>query len=490
MKPAHLAPKSKSHLRTAIVTTAITALLASGVVALTMPASATTATALADGERLTFVPTASDHLAATTTNTRTNSRVEPNGDILAPAQNGDSYRYKNVHPTFADVDAVVTVEDIVNLEDTAPSPDVPDRLEILDEWSVTSDINRFIRIEADTDNSNLHGTAKIKVEFYVSGTNTRVTFPTLGVNAYDIDDNQFIEFEGHTSKQLFSSSHVVESVPRTGVERFTAPLGEDTYTTGGIGSDTATAYTVGRVKANYTNAHTVVFSVGAWGGSAFEMDFGPGVSWGSGQAPSERPVTQSSGGGSSSPVKVVTNVSPTQVTASREIITLTGQNLDTATEVFIGGIKARIVSKANGKLQVKPPKGLKGFVDLELKGTLNPVSRIKALEYLTGKAASAVRKAEIVVGGFDHNSRVLTSRIKTRIERLIDKYPELQTVTCTGFTSLPRRANDVRLSTNRGVEACRFAKAYKPSLVVEVEQGIEDPRPGSNVRRVRVALSQ
>jgi hypothetical protein len=101
-----------------------------------------------------------------------------------------------------------------------------------------------------------------------------------------------------------------------------------------------------------------------------------------------------------------------------------------------------------------------------------------------------VRKAEIVVGGFDHNSRVLTSRIKTRIERLIDKYPELLTVTCTGFTSLPRRTNDVRLSTNRGVEACKFAKAYKPSLVVEVEPGIEDPRPGSNVRRVRVALSQ
>ena len=476
-------PRHQSTSRKSAAFAAILSLLVSGVISLSLPAQATTATELVEGERLSFVPSADD------VSNQTNG-VDSDGDIHDPASSGDSYRYKDVHPTFADVDAVVTVLDFVNLADG----ETADRLEKLDDKTSDATIDKFIRTDADVIDDDLHGTATFRVEFFVSGTSTRVTFPSIGVNAYDIDNDQFVEFEGHSSVQLFPSSAVTPGTPVSGVQRFTGGP-DNTSSSGGFGADSATAYTAGRVKVNYTNAHTIVFRIGAWKGSGFEFDFGPGVAWGAGQAPvSQSPQQVASPAVESvmgSPVKSVVTINPTSITVDREIITLTGANLDTATEVYVGGVKAEIFSQSKFRLQVLAPRGLTGLVDLELRGSLNSVVRLLALEFISSSATVASeRKAKIVVGGFAPNSKVLTNRIMKRIERLIDRYPELNTVRCTGFTSLPRRANDVRLSTNRGTEACKFAKAYKASLTVVVRQGIEDPRPGSNIRRVRVALTK
>jgi hypothetical protein len=98
-------------------------------------------------------------------------------------------------------------------------------------------------------------------------------------------------------------------------------------------------------------------------------------------------------------------------------------------------------------------------------------------------------KATLVVGGFAHNSRKLTPKMKNRIERWLDRHSHLGTLACTGFTSLPRRSADVTLSTKRGITACRFSKTQRVELQTSVSPGIQDPRPGSNVRRVRLVLT-
>jgi hypothetical protein len=98
-------------------------------------------------------------------------------------------------------------------------------------------------------------------------------------------------------------------------------------------------------------------------------------------------------------------------------------------------------------------------------------------------------RAVLISGGFEHNSRKLTPKMKRKIDRWLAKHPHLKTVTCTGFTSLPRRTSDVKLSTNRGKTACKYAKSKRPELTTSVSQGKEDPRPGSTVRRVRLVLT-
>jgi hypothetical protein len=104
-------------------------------------------------------------------------------------------------------------------------------------------------------------------------------------------------------------------------------------------------------------------------------------------------------------------------------------------------------------------------------------------------AAVGTKKATLIVGGFAHNSRVLTARMQARIERWLDKNSDLTTLACTGFTSLPRRTADVKLSRNRGITACNFSKKQRSELETSVSPGKQDPRPGSNVRRVRLVLT-
>ena len=181
------------------------------------------------------------------------------------------------------------------------------------------------------------------------------------------------------------------------------------------------------------------------------------------------------------------DVNPTNITVDNEIITIFGANLNTVTAVYIGGIKVKIFSQSGNRLQVKAPKGLSGAVDLELKSALNDVLIRAKIKY--GEVAASERKAVLIVGGFDHNSRKLTKKMKAKISRWLDRNSDLSTLTCTGFTSLPRRTKDVTLSTNRGITACNFSKRERSELETSVSQGIEDPRPGSNVRRVRLVLT-
>jgi hypothetical protein len=187
-------------------------------------------------------------------------------------------------------------------------------------------------------------------------------------------------------------------------------------------------------------------------------------------------------------VMSVINVNPTNVTVENEIITIMGANLNTVTDVYIGGIKVKIFSQSGNRLQIRAPKGLSGLVDLELKSSLNDVLMTKKLNF-GGTAAAGSKKATLVVGGFDHNSRKLTARMKARIDRWLARNSDLGTLTCTGFTSLPRRTTDVTLSTKRGLTACSYSKRQRSDLETSVSQGIEDPRPGSNVRRVRLVLT-
>jgi hypothetical protein len=99
-------------------------------------------------------------------------------------------------------------------------------------------------------------------------------------------------------------------------------------------------------------------------------------------------------------------------------------------------------------------------------------------------------RAKLIVGGFDHNSRKLTDRMQARIDKWLAKHPHLSTLSCTGFTSLPKRPTDVVLSENRGITACKYSKSERPELKTSVSQGIEDPRPGADVRRVRLVLTK
>lgn len=182
----------------------------------------------------------------------------------------------------------------------------------------------------------------------------------------------------------------------------------------------------------------------------------------------------------------VSHVNPTTVSTRRQIITIDGTNLDTVTEILIDGIKSKVVAQKSNQLRVRAPRGPIGVVDLELKSPVNDVFLAKKLNY--GSPPFSKREEGVIIRDFILDSSELSPIMERKIKIWLSRFPELRTLQCTGFTSLPRLASDVVLSTKRGRVACNFAKLQRPELKTEVSQGIEDPRPGSNIRRVRLVL--
>lgn len=198
-----------------------------------------------------------------------------------------------------------------------------------------------------------------------------------------------------------------------------------------------------------------------------------------------------SGGGNSSGGSYVPRLShvstlPAAPRTNTSQVSMFGTYFNTVTEVLVDGKKVEIVRKGRNELVLKLPGGLSGFVDVQIKSTIGTLSLPRHFNF---GARSNANRAELIVGGFAHNSRVLTPSMRAGIERWLARHPDLKTITCTGFTSLPRRTTDVALSTNRGTTACDFAKSKRPDLVPSVTQGVEDPRLGSSVRRVRLVLT-
>lgn len=192
---------------------------------------------------------------------------------------------------------------------------------------------------------------------------------------------------------------------------------------------------------------------------------------------------------SSAPAPIVSLVSPdsnTQVPRNR-VVSLFGTHFDTVTEVFVGGEKVDMRKKSEYQIDINIPGSMSGLLDLELKSPLNNVLSPKHFN-LRALGTSSARGAELSVAGFEHNSRKLTGPMKRQIDRWLKQNPSMSTLTCTGFTSLPKRATDVVLSTKRGDTVCNFAKRKNPDLEIVIRTGVEDPRPGSKIRRALLVL--
>jgi hypothetical protein len=365
--------------------------------------------------------------------------------------------------------------------------DVVDRLDKDDTDDEDFLLESIIRSKAA---GEMSATLKISFEREVNGVWSAYAFPYLSMNFYDFDISESMQIENVSTYQVLPDNNI-QQISQVGAAgwRF---LAKDT----GLSNDTGSK-TIGRIMVNFVNASSVEFTYGRTASgsgstSNFDLDFSAGLdfggeAWTTSSGPA--PVVPQASFTAASPVMAAIDVNPTNITVDSEIITILGANLNTVTDVFIGGVRVPIFYQTGNRLQIRAPQGLSGAVDLELKSSLNDVLMTKKLTFGEAVAATGTKKRTLVVGGFAPNSRKLTARMKNRIDRWLDRHSDLSTLTCTGFTSLPRRTTDVTLSTNRGKTACNFSKRQRAELETSVSQGIEDPRPGSNVRRVRLVLT-
>lgn len=409
-------------------------------------------------------------------------------DTLARAPLGATYTYDEVLPG---VDAIMTVIELTNHEG-----DVTDR-DGLDEYdSASATTDRWIQSNIDRQSGLPSGTYAVsgfRLDFVASSDNSRaVVLDDLRLNAYDIDNAQYVEVS-HVENYQLTSDTIVNDVVNLGgnVVRFTS---DDTPSESGTPrSGYVHSFGEARVQINFLSTSSLTIKMGVSGDGSQDFDFSTsGVGWfdrtgASISAPAavEPPPPASSG----APTTVKQHVATLNQTPNPgQEVAMFGAYFGGITEAYVGGIKVDILSKTENRINIRIPSGLTGALDVELKSPLGTLLLPK--HFTIGRLpAAGTRKATLIVGGFAHNSRVLTPRMQARIDRWLERNSDLGTLTCTGFTSLPRRTTDVELSTNRGITACNFSKRQRPELETSVSQGIEDPRPGSNIRRVRLVLT-
>jgi hypothetical protein len=404
-------------------------------------------------------------------------------DVLENAPEGSSHTYRGVLPN---VDAIVTVIELTNHNGITDKIDSEDWTGAEDQW---------IRGRFDSPQvAGQYSVTGFTIDFVASGDNSRpVVVENMRLNAYDIDNRQRIEVSNVSTYQLTTGT-IVNKVENLGDNtlRFTSDDVE--------GSNTPTSPQVhsngeARVQINFLPTSRLTIRMGGLDGGSQDFDFSTtGEVWKNSlgatiSAPTAVTPPAPASSGSSAPAPQKQHVSTLNTTpAPGQVVAMFGSYFGGVTEVYVGGVKVEILSKTENRVNIRMPLGLTGALDVELKSPLG--SLLLPKHFTIGKLpAAGTRKATIIVGGFDHNSRKLTARMKARIDRWLDRNSDLSTLTCTGFTSLPRRTTDVELSTNRGTTACAYAKSQRPEVTSSVSQGVEDPRPGSNVRRVRLVLT-
>ena len=178
-------------------------------------------------------------------------------------------------------------------------------------------------------------------------------------------------------------------------------------------------------------------------------------------------------------VEVVGSV-PHVFSKPEQRVSIFGTNFDRVVEIWVGDQRVKILDESEYKRTFRLPPNLKPKVRVFF---VTLLERIEVTDSLRFAGTLALSSDEFSVRGFEPNVSLLTAQMKNQVTRTIAEYPRATSVVCTGYTSLPFGPNDQQLATRRGAELCDFIESLRPDLFVQVQRGVQDPRPGAQVRR-------
>jgi hypothetical protein len=166
-------------------------------------------------------------------------------------------------------------------------------------------------------------------------------------------------------------------------------------------------------------------------------------------------------------------------------VSVFGTNFDRVLEIWVGDQRVKILEEAEYQRSFKLPANLKPKVRVFF---VTLLERIEITDSLRFAGALAVSSDEFSVRGFEPNVPLLSSRMKKQVKEALAEEPNAKSVICTGYTSLPFGPRDQQLATQRGAELCKFIKSIRPEVLVTVNKGVQDPRPGPLIRRAGFVL--
>jgi len=180
---------------------------------------------------------------------------------------GFTHRYSSV---FAGVDALLTVVAVNNLdpdgEDIIGVSNLIDNVD--DNSSSGEEIDIDITVPGTIPDLTKSGSATLRVDFVLTGTNTPVTLQNISIYVKDIDSNQYINFSGINAYELSAPPSIPTELTVTsslGTYEFKEP----------IGASSSTSDQENWALVEYASADSVSWTVGAReaGSASFSVSF-------------------------------------------------------------------------------------------------------------------------------------------------------------------------------------------------------------------------
>lgn len=147
-----------------------------------------------------------------------------------------------------------------------------------------------------------------------------------------------------------------------------------------------------------------------------------------------------------------------------QVVSITGKNLGAVTTILIDGIKAKIISVADGLIKFTAPRNTDGPATLTLKSPTASAEVVDAFTYSMGIAK--VKVAWVL--GFVQANTTIKAADKTRLRSALLKSTGTVAVTCVGYQSYSyNTAKDAQTAMGRAKQACNYLKSVNPKLTVK-----------------------
>ena len=356
----------------------------------------------------------------------------------------------------------------------------------VDDAAGVSGRNAQFRTELDATVGTGVGFAEFEIKFF-TGTISNPTYVTLNnfyITVYDIDDFQMAEFSGW-SRYFRDSNTILSIAPASALQN---PVGSSARFSEAAGGTTNgnEAFTKSRVTLEYSSASTLVFLLGQDatnapsaedGDMTMDLDFSEG--WNTGGEWSATRVAVNT-----EPVVVPRSVpyeGPLNLQAQSGTLcsggaaVITGQRLNTITEIYVGDKKVAQELLSDGRLKYSLKDIAPGTYQIRYwvpVNSLNLTDQIRVGTCSTAPVATApgTFEASRLFANYRGDRGPVIARDRAAITAFINQYKGITSVKCVGSTSgVPAKSTDPALATARAQNACDIVKTLVPNATYTLE---------------------
>jgi uncharacterized repeat protein (TIGR02543 family) len=147
-----------------------------------------------------------------------------------------------------------------------------------------------------------------------------------------------------------------------------------------------------------------------------------------------------------------------------QVVSITGKNLGAVTTILIDGIKAKIISVADGLIKFTAPRNTDGPATLTLKSPTASAEVVDAFTY--SKGIAKVKGAWVL--GFVQANTTIKAADKAKLRTALQKNTGTVAVTCVGYQSYSYNTpKDAQTAIGRAKQACNYLKSVNPKLTVK-----------------------